>query len=67
MSSPSLFTCRDVHVFIDDKEIVKGADLEMRTRLFVIYHAWEGLVFKERSAAQAKRLIKLRVELLTRP
>lgn len=45
----------------------KGADLEMRTRLFVIYHAWEGLVFKERSAAQAKRLIKLRVELLTRP
>ena len=29
MSSPSLFTCCDVHVFIDDKEIVKGADLEI--------------------------------------
>jgi len=29
MSSPSLFTCRDVHVFIDDTEIVKGADLEI--------------------------------------
>jgi AcrR family transcriptional regulator len=45
----------------------KGADLEMRVRLFLVYHSWEGLVFKERSAAQAKRLIKLRVEFLTRP
>jgi len=44
----------------------KGADLEMRVRLFLIYHSWEGIAFKEGSTASARRLIKLRVELLTR-
>ena len=45
----------------------KGADLEMRTRLFVGYHSWERTVFPKQSKVQAKRLIKRRIELLTRP
>ena len=45
----------------------KGVDLEMRTRLFVGYHSWERTVFPKQSKAQVKRLIKRRIELLTRP
>ena len=45
----------------------KGADLEMRTRLFVGYHSWERTAFPHQSKAQAKRLIKRRIDLLVRP
>lgn len=45
----------------------KGADLEMRTRLFVGYHSWERTALPRLSKAQAKRLIKRRVDLLVRP
>lgn len=45
----------------------KGEDLEMRTRLFVVYHAWERTVFPQLPKAQAKRLIKRRVDLLVSP
>jgi len=45
----------------------KGEDLEMRTRFFVVYHAWERTVFPQLPKAQAKRLIKRRVDLLVHP
>ena len=45
----------------------KGAQLEMRARLFVGYHSWEKTSFPPPSKAQAKRLIKLRIEFFLRP
>ena len=45
----------------------KGAQLEMRARLFVGYHSWESAMFPSRSTAQAKRLIKQRIEFFLRP
>lgn len=45
----------------------KSSDLEMRARLFVGYHSWERTAFPHQSKAQAKRLIKRRIDLLVRP
>ena len=45
----------------------KGAELEMRTRLFVGYHSWERSTFPPPSKALAKRLIKRRIEFFLRP
>ena len=45
----------------------KGDDVEMRARLFVAYHSWERIAFPDQSKAQAKRLIKRRVEFFIRP
>jgi len=45
----------------------KGADLEMRTRLFVGYHSWERTAFPQQSKVQAKRMIRRRIELLVSP
>lgn len=45
----------------------KGADLEMRTRLFVGYHSWERTAFPQQSKVQAKRMIRRRIKLLVSP
>jgi AcrR family transcriptional regulator len=45
----------------------KGAQLEMRSRLFVGYHSWERTTFPPPSKAQAKRLIQRRIEFFLRP
>ena len=45
----------------------KGADLEMRTRLFLGYHSWERSTFSPPSKAQAKRLIQRWIEFFLRP
>ena len=45
----------------------KGEDLEMRTRLFVGYHAWERTALPRQSKSQAKRMIKRRIALLVHP
>lgn len=45
----------------------KGAQLEMRARLFVGYHSWERTMFPAPSKAAAKRLIKRRIEFFLRP
>ena len=44
-----------------------GAELEMRTYLWVGYHAWERTAFPQMSTSQAKRLIKRRVAFFIRP
>jgi AcrR family transcriptional regulator len=44
----------------------KGEELEMRTRLFVGYHAFERTAFSKESKKHLKALIKSRVNLLTR-
>lgn len=44
-----------------------GAELEMRTYLWVGYHSWERTAFPQMSASQAKRLAKRRVEFFIRP
>jgi AcrR family transcriptional regulator len=44
-----------------------GAELEMRTYLWVGYHSWERTTFPEWSKERAKRLIKRRVEFFLRP
>ena len=44
-----------------------GAELEMRTYLWVGYHAWERTAFPQMSRSQAKRLIKRRVAFFIRP
>ena len=43
----------------------KGEDLEMRTMLFVCYHSWESLMFREISRKRRRELIAKRIELLT--
>jgi AcrR family transcriptional regulator len=45
----------------------EGADLEMRTRLFVCYHTWEQAMFGGQSSRGASTLRRLRLELLTTP
>jgi AcrR family transcriptional regulator len=42
----------------------KGDELEMRTRLFVCYHAWEDTVFPDLSDQQHSKLLKLRYQYL---
>ena len=44
----------------------EGDDLEMRTRLFVCYHAWEMSMYGDESERKLARLQKLRIELLTK-
>lgn len=44
-----------------------GAELEMRTRLFVVYHSLEGSLFKREEPDQRYELMKRRHALLTRP
>jgi AcrR family transcriptional regulator len=44
-----------------------GGELEMRTRLWVGYHALERTAFPQMSASQAKRLIKRRAAFFIRP
>ena len=44
----------------------KGDDLEMRTRLFVCYHAWEMSMFRDESERKLARLQKLRITMLTK-
>ncbi len=44
----------------------KGAELEMRTRLYVCYHSWEAAMFGNDSEPKLSRLQKLRLKLLTR-
>lgn len=44
-----------------------GADLEMRTRLFVVYHSMEPGLFEKEPEAQHLDLMKRRHALLTRP
>ena len=43
-----------------------GDELEMRTMLFVCYHAWEASTFRELSRKRRRALIEHRIELLTR-
>jgi len=42
-----------------------GDDLEMRTRLFFCYHTWERTMFPKNSKKSLRKLIPLRVALLT--
>jgi AcrR family transcriptional regulator len=42
----------------------EGDELEMRTRLFVCYHAWEDTMFPDLSNQQNSNLLKLRYEYL---
>jgi len=42
----------------------EGDELEMRTRLFVCYHAWEDTMFPDLSNQQHSNLLKLRYEYL---
>ena len=42
----------------------KGDELEMRTRLFVCYHSWEGTMFPDLSNQKHSKLLKLRYEYL---
>lgn len=44
----------------------EGAELEMRTRLFVCFHSWESSAFPAMSKKARLELIPLRLELLTR-
>ena len=44
----------------------KGADLENRARLFLYYEAFEPMMFAKSDPDTAKKLIKLRHELLTK-
>ena len=44
----------------------EGDDLEMRTRLFVVYHSWESTMFAEYKTAKPIRLQKLRHNMLTK-
>jgi hypothetical protein len=44
---------------------LKGDDLEMRTRTFVVYHSLESGLFSRISQKQQLKLIKLRHALLT--
>jgi AcrR family transcriptional regulator len=44
-----------------------GAELEMRTYLWVGYHSWERITFPEWSKEKAKRFIKWRVAFFIRP
>jgi AcrR family transcriptional regulator len=43
-----------------------GDELEMRTMLFVCYHAWESTTFQEISRKRRRGLILKRIDLLTR-
>jgi len=43
-----------------------GAELEMRTRLFVCYQSWERTMYWREPKQNLRRLIKKRVDLLTR-
>ena len=43
-----------------------GEDLEVRTMMFVCYHTWESLMFREMSRKKRRSLITKRIELLTR-
>jgi AcrR family transcriptional regulator len=45
----------------------KGAELEMRVRIFVGYHSWERSTLPPPSKAQAKRLIKRRIDFFLHP
>lgn len=42
-----------------------GDDLEMRAMLFVCYHTWETLTFREIARKRRRELIAKRIELLT--
>ena len=42
----------------------EGEELEMRTHLFVCYHTWEGVMFRDLSKASRIKWLKLRLELL---
>lgn len=42
----------------------KGDELEMRVRLFVVYHSFEYLFFENEPKAKQRRLMKLRARLL---
>jgi AcrR family transcriptional regulator len=42
----------------------EGDELEMRSRLFVCYHAWEDTVFPDLSDQQHSKLLKLRYQYL---
>ncbi len=44
----------------------EGDELEMRTRLFTCYHTWERPMFSKDSKESLRKLIKLRVDLLSR-
>ncbi len=44
----------------------QGDDLEMRTRLFVVYHSWEMAMYDDSSRTNLNKLLKLRLELLTK-
>ena len=44
----------------------EGADLEMRTRLFLCYHTWEDTMSWTLSKKALRELIPLRLELMTR-
>ena len=44
-----------------------GDDLEMRTRLFFCYHTWERSMFPKESKKSLRKLIRRRVDLLTKP
>jgi len=43
-----------------------GEDLEMRTRLFVVYHSWERTTFPKESKKKLRNLIDRRLSLLLR-
>ena len=44
----------------------KGAELEMRTRLFVCYQSWERVTFPSSSKKSLAKFIERRLDLLTR-
>lgn len=43
-----------------------GEDLDMRTRLFVVYHSWEHTVFWKESKKKLRGLIDRRLRFLLR-
>lgn len=45
----------------------RGDELEMRTHLFVCYHAWEGPMFRNLSKADRTKWIRKRLDLLCQP
>jgi hypothetical protein len=43
-----------------------GVDLDMRGRLFVVYHSWEGVMFGDVTARERTRRNEAELDLLTR-
>ena len=45
----------------------EGEELEMRTHLFVCYHTWEGVMFRDLSKASRAKWLKLRLDMICLP